>query len=196
MTDYPFDMQLVVDPQDENKVIRDGLVSIYDSEDEAGVELLALKSPAGVPLPNPLTANAYGFIRRFVTTSPKVKGKSGDFEVFFFSFDGVLNEAVSAREAAQSAQLAAETAGLTAAAAAEEQLAQAVADAETSANIALAAQTEIATARQAAEDAAAAAEGGGFAEHPGDPYAFIITTKADGSVIVDPTDPDAFVITF
>lgn len=196
MTDYQFDNQLVIDALDENAVIREGMVSLYAADDEEGIELIPIKGPSGVPLPNPLPSNALGIVRRFVTTDvPKVHWKSGQFSGFFFSHDGLLNEAVTAREAAQGAKLAAETAGLDAAAAAEEQMSVAVAAAQTSANVALEAQDAVTASAMAAQQAAEAAEGGGIAEDPADADAFLITTKADGTVVVDPDDADALIIT-
>ena len=113
MADYPFDMQLVVDPLSPENVIRGGATTIYDPADTAGTTPLALKDPSGVPLPNPLTSNAYGFTSPFIATIPKVKWKSGNFDGFFYSYDGLRDEAVAARAAAESA---ASTAGATAAA--------------------------------------------------------------------------------
>ncbi|MCO4276141.1 hypothetical protein NG701_17205 [Pseudarthrobacter sp. HLT3-5] len=103
MTDYPLDMQLVVDPLNPENVVRDGTVYLYDPSDEAGVSPITLKDPSGLPLTNPLTSNAYGFIQPCIVTVPRVKWKSGTFEGFFYSYDGLRNEAIAAREAAETA---------------------------------------------------------------------------------------------
>lgn len=109
MTDYAFDMQLVVDPADENNVVRNGLISIYDGEDPGGNVLLALMSPSGVPLPNPMTSNVYGYLRPFTTTSPKARWQSGEFEGFFFSYQGLRDESIAAKDAALAAAQDAQT---------------------------------------------------------------------------------------
>ncbi|MCO4256522.1 hypothetical protein [Pseudarthrobacter cellobiosi] len=195
MTDYPLDMQLVVDPLNPENVVRDGAVYLYDPSDEAGVSPIALKDPSGLPLPNPLVSNPFGFIPPSIVTIPKVKWKSGAFEGFFFSYDGLRNEAIAARAAAEIAQAAAVTAGADAAAAAQAALAGAVADAAESAVDAAAAQASALAAQASAAAAAATAAGGGMAVHPTDPDILIISTKLDGTVAVKPTDSDVLTIT-
>jgi hypothetical protein len=105
MTDYPLDMQLVVDPLNPQNVVRNGSVYIYDPADTAGTSPIALKDPSGMPLPQPLQSNDFGFIPPTIVTIPRVKWKSGDFEGFFYSYDGLRNEAVAAREAAEAVEL-------------------------------------------------------------------------------------------
>lgn len=114
MTDYPIDMQLVVDPLNPENVVRAGIVHMYDPTDTAGASPITLKDPSGLPLPNPLTSNAYGFIPPFIAAIPKVKWKSGSFEGFLFSYGGLRNEAIAARAAAETAQAAAVAAGMAA----------------------------------------------------------------------------------
>lgn len=114
MADYPLDMQLVVDPLNPENVVRDGAVYLYDPTDEAGISPITLKDPSGLPLANPLVSNAYGFIPPSIVTIPKVKWKSGAFEGFFFSYDGLRNEAIAARSAAETAQADAATSRLAA----------------------------------------------------------------------------------
>lgn len=130
MTDYPLDMQLVVDPLNPENVVREGAVFLYDPSDEAGVSPIALKDPSGLPLANPLQSNAFGFTQPCIVTIPRVKWKSGTFEGFFYSYDGLRNEAIAARAAAEIAQAAAVSAGADAASVAEAALAGAVSDAE------------------------------------------------------------------
>jgi hypothetical protein len=107
MTDYPLDMQLVVDPLNPENVVRDGDVYLYDPSDLAGVSPIAIKDPSGLPLTNPLKSNAYGFTRPCIVTIPRVKWKSGMFEGFFYSYDGLRNEAIAAKVAAQDSATAA-----------------------------------------------------------------------------------------
>ncbi|MDN4644911.1 hypothetical protein, partial [Arthrobacter sp. PsM3] len=103
MTDYPLDMQLVVDPLNPENVVRGGSIYFYDPSDLAGASPITIKDANGQPLPNPLTSNDYGFIPPTIVTIPKVKWKSGNFEGFFFSYDGLRNEAIAAKVAAESA---------------------------------------------------------------------------------------------
>lgn len=213
MTDYPLDMQLVVDPLNPENVVRDGAVYLYDPSDEAGVSPIALKDPSGLPLTNPLTSNAFGFTQPCIVTIPRVKWKSGTFEGFFYSYDGLRNEAIAARAAAELAQAAAAesgasavaaaaTAGTEAAAAASAALSGSATAANTAATAAQGSATSAASALAAAQAAQAAAEaaasataGGGFAVDPGNANVLLITTLDDGTVAVDPTNPNVLLIT-
>lgn len=129
MTDYFYDMDLVVDPLNTANVVANGVVSIYDPSDTAGTTLLALKDPSGNPLPNPLKSNAYGFIPPRIAGLPQTMWKSGNFTGYFNSYKGLRDEAVAARTAAEGA-------ADNAAEAASEALAGAVSDAEAAATAA------------------------------------------------------------
>ena len=110
MTDYFYDMDLVVDPLNPSNVVANGLVSIFDPADTAGTTLLALKDPSGLPLPNPVKSNANGFLPPRIATVPQTMWKSGGFTGYFNSYKGLRDEAVGAVTAAQSAANAASTA--------------------------------------------------------------------------------------
>ena len=110
MTDYFYDMDLVVDPLNPSNVVANGLVSIYDPADTAGVTLLALKDPSGLPLPNPLPSNANGFLPPRIAQVPQTMWKSGGFTGYFNSYKGLRDESVAAVTAAQSAANDASTA--------------------------------------------------------------------------------------
>lgn len=166
MTDYPYDMDLVVDPLNPANVVANGQVYLYDPSDTAGVTPITLKDPAGLPLPNPLTSNSHGFIPPRSATIPQVMWKSGGFIGYFNSYRGLRDEAVAASAAASDSATAASSA-----------IASAVA------------------AQAAAELAATAATGGGIAVDPLDSDTLIVTTKSDGSIVVDPSDSDALIIT-
>ncbi|WP_051423038.1 hypothetical protein [Arthrobacter sp. MA-N2] len=199
MTDYPYDMDLVVDPLNPANVVANGAVYIYDSADTSGTTLLALKDPSGLPLPNPLHSNAHGFLPPRIATSPQTLWKSGGFVGYFNSYLGLRNEAMAAKAAAQTAQASAEsaasTAASTAADAATAQLTAAVSSASAASASAATARAAALAAQAAAEAAAATSVGGGVAVNPTDTDSFIISTKSDGSVIVAPSDPDAYLIT-
>lgn len=103
MTDYFYDMDLVVDPLNPSNVVANGQVAIYDPADTAGTTLLALKDPTGLPLPNPLTSNANGFLPPRIAQIPQTLWKSGGFVGYFNSFKGLRDEAIAARNEAQAA---------------------------------------------------------------------------------------------
>lgn len=103
MTNYPFEMQLVVDPTNPRNVVAGGSVSIYDSADTGHTTLLALTDPNGVPITNPITSNANGFTEPFVTTSPQVLWVSGEYVDYFNSYVGMRNEALAAKTASETA---------------------------------------------------------------------------------------------
>jgi len=103
VTDYFYDMDLVVDPLNPANVVANGQVSIFDPADTTGATLLALKDPSGLPLPNPLTSNANGFLPPRIATVPQTMWKSGGFTGYFNSYKGLRDEAVGAVSAAQTA---------------------------------------------------------------------------------------------
>jgi len=110
VTDYFYDMDLVVDPLNPSNVVANGLVSIFDPADTAGVTLLALKDPSGLPLPNPVRSNANGFLPPRIAQVPQTMWKSGGFTGYFNSYKGLRDESVAAVTAAQSAANDASTA--------------------------------------------------------------------------------------
>lgn len=119
MTDYPYDMDIVVDPNNPANVVTDGAVYLYDPADTAGTTPIALRDTSGLPLPNPMTPNAQGYLQPRIATIPQTMWKSGPYTGFFNSYVGLRNEAVAAKTAAETAQGAAVDAASTAAAAAE-----------------------------------------------------------------------------
>lgn len=130
MTDYPFDMQLVVDPANPSNVVQDGEVTLYAPSDVAGSTPLDLKDASGLPILNPLVSNPNGFLQPFIATTPQVMWKSGPYQGYFNSYLGLRDEAIAARAAAEEA---AATAGEEAAAVATEALASVTDDAEAAA---------------------------------------------------------------
>jgi hypothetical protein len=105
MTDYPYDLNLVVDPLNPANVVAEGEVTLYDPTDTDFSSPLALEDLHGLPLGNPLTSSPTGFLQEFVATIPQVKWKSGPYEGLFNSYKGLRDEAVAAREAAEAALL-------------------------------------------------------------------------------------------
>ena len=103
MTNYPFDMQLVVDPFNPENVVANGIVTIYDPADTANATPIALTDTNGLPIGNPISSNSSGFTSPFIATSPQVKWVAGGYSGYFSSYIGMLNEAIAARQAAEDA---------------------------------------------------------------------------------------------
>lgn len=107
MTTYPFDMQLVVDPNNPFNVVANGQVYIYDTSDTGNASPLALTDPNGLPLINPLVSTNNGFLPAFRADVPQVKWASGGFVGYFNSFEGLREVAAEASIAAAAAATAA-----------------------------------------------------------------------------------------
>lgn len=95
MTNYPFDMQLVIDAVTLTTV-SNGQVYIYDADDTSNSTPLALTDPNGLAISQPLMSSNNAFIQAFVTTSPQVKWAGAGFSGFFDSYRGLRDEAISA----------------------------------------------------------------------------------------------------
>jgi len=95
MTDYPIDMQLVVDAVSLN-VVANGQVYIYDTTDTGNVAPLALTDTSGLPLSQPLMSSNNGFIPAFRSSSPQVKWVGGGFTGYFDSYAGLRDVALDA----------------------------------------------------------------------------------------------------
>lgn|GEM_PF-4473581 len=156
MADYTYESELVADPFTFQRAANSA-ITVYDVTDENETTPLALKDLNGLPLPNPLTSSADAFVPPFVTTSPQVKMVGGGLRVAKPSFQGVRDEAVAARLAAENAQAEATNAGANAAEVASEALAGAVSDAQSAA---VAAAASAALVGAPADSAIAAAVAG------------------------------------
>lgn len=196
MADYTYESELVADPFTFQRAANSA-ITVYDVTDENETTPLALKDLNGLPLPNPLTSSADAFVPPFVTSSPQVKMVGGGLRVAKSSFQGVRNEAVAARLAAENAQAEAATAGANAAEVAQEALAGAVGDAQTAqsaaTNAANAAAAAQAAAEAAAEAAAGAAGGAAIREDPANPGFYFVA--AGGQLSPDPSNPGFFTVT-
>ena len=105
MTLYPFEMQIAVDANSPDTVVQDGAVTICDPADATNTPI-PLVGPAGETLANPITTSRQGFIPAFQATIPHVKWSDGTYAGFLSSYKGLLDEAIAAREAAQTASIA------------------------------------------------------------------------------------------
>lgn len=119
MTDYAFDMQLVVDPFNTANVVANGQVYIYAAGDTLNSVPLTLTDRDGVALSNPMFSNSYGFLQAFVTGVPQVKWVSGEFGGFFNSYVGLRDAALAAVDTAAAAVSASLEAGASAAVSAD-----------------------------------------------------------------------------
>lgn len=106
MVDYPYAGILVADAVTFRRATS-AAVTVYDVNDTAEASPLALKDLSGLPLPNPLTSSADGFVQPFVTTSEGVKLKGGGLTVVEYSHKGMRDAAAAAATAAQDAANAA-----------------------------------------------------------------------------------------
>lgn len=102
MTLYPFEMQIAVDANNPDTVVQEGLVTIADPDTGSA---LSIVDTAGLPMANPIATSAQGFIPAFQATIPHVKWSDGTYAGYLSSYKGLLDEAIAAREAAQTAAI-------------------------------------------------------------------------------------------
>lgn len=132
---YTFDAISAIDPDNPERVAANAVITIFTPGDTA-MTLIPLTDTSGVPLENPITVNDLGFGPAFMADIDRVAWEGGGLTGFFTSYEGMKNEAIAARSAAQTS----------------------ASDANDSK---LAAQTSASAAADAA-DAAANASGGGL----------------------------------
>lgn len=102
---YTFDQIFAVDEANPSNVAQNATVLIFAPGDTAKTPL-TLTTPAGVALANPVPVNANGFGSAFMqATLDRVAWEGGGFTGFFTSYDGMKNEAVAARDAANASAL-------------------------------------------------------------------------------------------
>jgi len=101
---YSFDPIFAKDPSNPNVVAARAAITIFDPAD-TGKAPIAITDPTGVPLPNPITVDAQGMGPAFQhPTLARVGWHGGGFTNYFTSYEGLRDEAVAARTAAQTAQ--------------------------------------------------------------------------------------------
>ena len=138
---YTFDNLFAVDPNNPAVVARNASILVYATGDATKTPV-TLTDLTDAPVPNPITVNQHGFGPKLKhPTIDHLTWEGGGLSGSLISYEGLKDEAVAARQAA-------EAAGNDAAAAASASLAAAVADAE-------AAQTAAAASASSAADAAA-----------------------------------------
>lgn len=164
---YTFEQVFAADPANPSNIAQNAAITIYQPGDPTKTPLV-ITDPSGGALANPVPVNANGFGPAFAhATLDRVAWDGGGFTGFFTSYEGMKNEAVDARTAAQSA----------------------VSDAAASA-------TEAATAKAAAEAAAAAAAGaaGGVAIQADANNPGLYYIASGGQITADNTNPGFYLI--
>lgn len=100
---YTFEQIFAVDEANPSNVAKNASVLIFAPGDTAKSPL-ALTTTDGQPLANPVPVNAAGFGPAFMhATLDRVAWEGSGFTGFFTSYDGMKNEAVAARTAAETA---------------------------------------------------------------------------------------------
>lgn len=100
---YPFDTQLVVDASNPGLVMTNAQVTIYNPTDTSRTTPLTLVDTAGLPLANPVTTTAQGFLPAFQATISQVMWYAGGYSGYLNSYKGLLDAALAAQAAAQAA---------------------------------------------------------------------------------------------
>lgn len=104
MAVFTYDQIFAVDPSNPDRVASNGLITIYAPGDTSRTPL-ALTTPNGSPVSNPVQVNAQGFGPAFThPTLDRVAWYGGGMEGFFTSYEGIKNVAVAAQVAAEDIQ--------------------------------------------------------------------------------------------
>jgi len=120
---YTFDNLFAADPSNPTNVAANASILLYDPADPTKAPV-TITDPTGSPIPNPVTVNKNGFGPAMQhATLDRLAWEGGGFSNFITSYEGIKNEAVSARTAAQEA---AATAAAAAVAPTDEQVDQAL----------------------------------------------------------------------
>jgi hypothetical protein len=149
---YSYDQIFAADPANPQNIASNAAVLIYQPGDPTKTPLV-ITDPSGGALSNPVIVNANGFGSAFMHESlDRVAWDGGGFSGFFTSYEGMKNEAVDARTAAQEA---AATAGADAAAVATAAIGTATDEAAAAADSAATAASNASASATAAANAAA-----------------------------------------
>lgn len=135
---YSFKQIFAADPSNPANVATNGTILLYAPGDAAKTPLAITDLSGSLTLANPVPVNANGFGPAFLAPVDVVAWEGGGFTGTFESFEGMRDEATSARAAADSAAASAAIAATNAAAEVDAQMAGAVADAQSAADSAAA----------------------------------------------------------
>lgn len=107
MAIYPFDTQLVFAADNPGMIMTNASVTLYNPTDTALITKLTLTDPNGLPLANPVAVSPAGFMPAFRASIPQVRWVSGAYSGYLNSYQGLLDLALAAQQAAQASALAA-----------------------------------------------------------------------------------------
>ncbi|WXW93162.1 esterase [Arthrobacter phage BrayBeast] len=100
---YTYEQIFAVDEANPQNIARNSTVTIFAPGDSAKTPL-TITTPDGLPLANPVLVNGNGYGSAFMhATLDRVAWEGAGFTGFFTSYDGMKNEAVAARQAAEAA---------------------------------------------------------------------------------------------
>jgi hypothetical protein len=99
---YGFDQIFAADPANPANIAQNASVTIFAPGDPT-MTPIAVTDTSGTPLPNPMPVNANGFGPAFRAEIDRVAWLGGGFTGFFTSYEGLKEEAVAARAAAETA---------------------------------------------------------------------------------------------
>lgn len=123
---YSFEQIFAADPSSPGNVASNGVVTIFTPGDTTK-KPLPLTTVDGLTLNNPIEVNEQGFGPAFIAPIDRVAWEGAGYTGFLTSYDGMKEEAVAARTAANAAQVAAEDAARNTAAPTAEVVAEALA---------------------------------------------------------------------
>ena len=103
MPTYPFDTQIVFASDNPGVIMTNATVSIYSPSDLSLTTRLTLTDTFGLPMANPVTVTAQGFVPAFRATIPQVRWVAGGYSGYLNSYQGVLDAALAAQAAAEAA---------------------------------------------------------------------------------------------
>lgn len=107
---YTYDPIFAKDPSNPSVVVSNAAITIYDPADP-GKTPIAITDPTGSPLPNPITVDAFGMGPAFQhPTLDRVAWTGAGKTNYFTAYEGMKDEAVAAKLAAQDAANSAATA--------------------------------------------------------------------------------------
>ncbi|MBW4094575.1 MAG: hypothetical protein HIU81_03870 [Acidobacteria bacterium] len=110
MATYPFDMQLAEDATALGNVAASSSITLYDPADTAKTTPVTITDLNGLPLANPMTTTAQGFIPAFIGPLPQLRWSGGRYSGLLNSYRGLLDQATTAAQDAQEAKAAAKAA--------------------------------------------------------------------------------------
>ena len=123
---YTFEQIFAADPSNQGMFVSRGVITIFAPGDTSQTPI-KLTTVDGRALANPITVNEAGYGPAFMADLDRVAWAGGGYTGFLTSYDGMKDEAVSARKSADASRVAAEEAARNSAAPTQEAVAQALA---------------------------------------------------------------------